>query len=73
MHFDVSEEFFTSILQAGPKKIDHIVDDEKTVVIALAVIHCDRRILLVVTLDVKLELFGIPELLTSIDGGRNVG
>ena len=25
------------------------------------------------TLDVKLELFGIPELLTSIDGSRDVG
>ena len=73
MHADVGEEFFTSILQAGTEDIDHIVDDEKAVVISLAVIDSDGWILLVMTLDVKLELFGIPELLTSIDGGRNVG
>ena len=35
MHFDVSEEFSTSILQAGTKKIDHIVDYEKAVVVEL--------------------------------------
>ena len=73
MHADVGEEFLASILQAGTEDVDHIVDNEKAVVISLAVIDSDGWILLVMTLDVKLELFGIPELLTSIDGSRDVG
>ena len=52
MHADVGEEFLASILQAGPKDVDYIVDDEKAVVIALAVIDSDGGILLVMTLDV---------------------
>ena len=33
MHADVGEEFLAGILQAGTKDIDHIVDNEKAVVI----------------------------------------
>ena len=73
MHADVGEELLACILQTGPKDVDHIVDNEEAVVVTLAVIDSDGGILLVMTLDVKLELFGIPELLTSIDGSRDVG
>ena len=73
MHTDVGEELLACILQTGPKDVDHIVDNEEAVVVTLAVIDSDGWILLVMTLDVKLELFGIPELLTSIDGSRDVG
>ena len=33
MHADVGEEFLAGILQAGTKDIDHIIDNEKAVVI----------------------------------------
>ena len=36
LHFDVGEEFLASVLQAGTKEVDDIVDDKKTVMIALA-------------------------------------
>ena len=52
LHADVGEEFLASILQAGPKDVDYIVDDEKAVVISPAVIDSDGGILLVMTLDV---------------------
>ena len=70
MHFDVSEEFLASILQAGPKEIDHIVDDEEAIMITLAHIDCYRWVLLVVALYVQLLLL---VQLASIDGGRNLG
>ena len=72
MHADVGEEFLASILQAGPKDVDYIVDDEKAVVIALAVIDSDRGILLVMTLDVKLQLSQILQLQTGVDSGSDI-
>lgn len=70
MHADVSEELLAGILQAGTKDVDHIVDDEETVVISLAVIDGDGGILLVMTLHVELLLLGE---LAGVDGDRNVG
>ena len=35
LHADIGEEFLAGILQAGPKDIDHIVDDEEAVVVSL--------------------------------------
>ena len=72
MHTDVGEELLACILQTGPKDVDHIVDNEEAVVVTLAVIDSDGGILLVMTLDVKLELSHILRLLTSVDGGRDV-
>ena len=46
MHADVGEEFLASVLQACAKDIDGIVDNQETVVIALAEVDGDRRILL---------------------------
>ena len=69
MHLDVGEEFFASIFQAGPKEINHIVDDEEAIMIALTHIDCYRWVLLVVALYVQLLLL---VQLASIDGGRNV-
>ena len=73
MHANIGEEFFSGILQTGSKDIDHIVDNEKAVVVTLAVIDSNGRILLVMTLDVKLQLSQILRLLTGVDGGRDVG
>ena len=56
MHLDVGEELFAGILQAGPEEVDHIIDDEETVVVALGGIYNNRWILLVVALDVELLL-----------------
>ena len=69
MHLDVSEEFLASILQAGPKKINHIVDDEEAVMIALAHIDCYRWVLLVIALYVQLLLL---VQLASIDDGSDI-
>ena len=69
MHFDVGEEFLASIFQAGPKKVDHIVDDEEAVMIALAHIDCYRWVLLVVALYIQLLLL---VQLASIDGGSDI-
>ena len=52
LHTDVGEEFLASILQAGSEDVDHIIDNEKAVVISPAVIDSDGGILLVMTLDV---------------------
>ena len=65
MHADVGEEFLSGILQTGSEDVDHIVDNEETVVIALAVIDGDVGILLIMTLDVKLQLSQILRLLTG--------
>ena len=73
LHANIGEEFFSGILQTGSKDIDHIVDNEKAVVVTLAVIDSNGRILLVMTLDVKLQLSQILRLLTGVDGGRDVG
>ena len=54
MHADIGEELFAGILQRGPEEIDHIVDNEETVMIMLTHIYINRRVLLVVALDVKL-------------------
>ena len=50
MHADVGEEFLACVLQAGTEDIDRIVDNQKTIVVMLARVDCDRRILLVVAL-----------------------
>ena len=70
MHLDVGEELLAGILQAGPEEVDHIVDDEETVVVALGGIYINRWILLVVALHVKLLLTGE---LAGVDGGGNIG
>ncbi len=42
LHFDIGKEFFPSILQAGPKEVDRIIDNEETVVIALGDAYINR-------------------------------
>ena len=56
MHADIGEEFLAGILQASPKDVDHIIDDEEAVVIPLTYIYYNRCILLVMTLHVELLL-----------------
>ena len=58
LHFDVGKEFLSCILQAGSEEINHIVDDEKSVVIMLGGTYINRWVLLIVTLDVELLLLG---------------
>ena len=58
MHADVGEELLAGILQAGPEYVDHIVDDQETVVIPLADVDGDGRVLLIMTLHVELLLLG---------------
>ena len=58
LHLDVGKELFSSILQAGPKEVDHIIDNKEAVVIALAATDRDWRILLVMKLYVELLLLG---------------
>ena len=70
MHTDVGKEFLAGILQAGAKEIDLIVDNQETVVVMLADVDGDRRILLVVTLQVELLLLGE---LAGVDRCRDVG
>ena len=56
MHPDVGEEFLSGIFEGGPEEIDYIVDDQEAVMIMLAGINCNRRVLLVVALHIKLLL-----------------
>ena len=70
MHSDVGKEFFAGILQAGTKQIDHIIDNQETIVILLAGVDRNWWVLLVVALHIELLLLGE---LTGIDGGRNIG
>ena len=70
MHADIGEELLAGILQAGPKDVDNIVDNEETVMISLTVIDGDGGILLVMTLHVELLLLGE---MAGVDGGRDVG
>ena len=70
MHADIGEELLAGILQRGPKEIDHIVDNEETVVVPLTDVDGDGRILLVVALHGELLLLGE---LASVDGGRDFG
>ena len=56
LHADVGEELLAGILQAGTKDVDHVVDDEETVVVALTEVHSDRGVLLVMALNVELLL-----------------
>ena len=70
MHADIGEEFLAGILQASPKDVDHIIDDEEAVVIPLTYIYYNRCILLVMTLHVELLLL---RELAGVDGGRDVG
>ena len=46
MHLDVCKEFLAGVLEAGSEEIDHVVDDEETVVVVLTDIHRNGRILL---------------------------
>ena len=66
MHADVGEELLAGIFQAGPKDIDHIVDNQEAVVVPLADVDSDGRVLLVVALYVELLLLGE---VTGVDGG----
>ena len=51
MHADVGEEFLACVLQACAEDIDRIVDNQKTIVVVLADVDSDRRILLLLLLD----------------------
>ena len=55
LHLDVGEEFLASILQTGAEEVDRIVDNEKTVVIALSDTYINRWILLVMPLYIQLK------------------
>ena len=66
------ERKFACIFEAGPKEIYHIVNDQETVMIPLADIDDDGWVLLVMSLDVKLELSHILRLLTGVNGSRYV-
>ena len=68
LHLDVGEELLACILQAGAKDIHLVIDDEEAVVVMLADVHRDGRILPVVLLNVKLLLLGER---TGVDGGRD--
>ena len=70
LHADIGEEFLAGILQAGPKDVGHIVDDEEAVVVSLTYIYYNWWILLVMTLHVELLLL---RELACVDGGRDVG
>ena len=50
MHADVGEEFLACVLQAGTEDIDHIIDNQETIVIMLAGVDCNWWVLLVVAL-----------------------
>ena len=65
LHLDVGKEFLAGILQAGAEKIDHIVDDEEAVVVTLGGTYINRRILLVVSLDV--ELLHVAQVALNVD------
>ena len=54
--FDISEQFLACILQTGSEQIDCIIDYQEAIVIVLADVHCDRRILRIVPLHVQLLL-----------------
>ena len=56
LHLDVGEEFLAGIFQAGAKEVNHIIDNQESVVVTLAVIDGDRWILLVMALNVELQL-----------------
>ena len=66
LHTDISEEFLAGILQRGSEDVDHVVDDEETVVVMLTHIYINRRVLLVMALNVELLLLGEQ---TRVDGG----
>ena len=70
MHADVGEELLAGIFQTGPEDVDHIVDDQETVVIPLADVDGNGRVLLVMALNVELLLL---RELAGIDGGRDIG
>lgn len=72
LHLDVSEELLACIFQTGPKEIDDVIDNQKAIVIMLAVIHGDWRILLVMTLNVELQLSHILRQLACIDSRRYI-
>ena len=69
LHFDVGEKFLASVFQTGSEDVDHVVDDQETVVVALAVVDRDGRVLLIMALDVELQLSQILRLLVGIDSG----
>ena len=58
LHLDVSEELLAGIFQTGPKEIDDVVDNQKAIVIMLAGVDCNWRVLLVVALQIELLLLG---------------
>ena len=66
LHLDIGEELLAGILQRGPEDVDHVVDDEETVVVMLTHIYINRRVLLVMALNVELLLLGEQ---TRVDGG----
>ena len=70
LHLNVSKEFLSCILQAGTKKIHHVVDNQEPVVIIPTRIYCNRWKLLV--MPQQIELLLLTEL-TVIDGCRYIG
>ena len=70
LHFDVGEEFLAGILQTGPKEVDYIIDNQEAIMVTLAIIDSDWRILLVMALHVELLLLCQ---LASVDRGADIG
>ena len=56
LHFDVGEEFLSCIFEAGTEEIYHIVDYQEAIVISLTDVDFDGRVLLIMSLNVKLLL-----------------
>lgn len=56
MHPDIGEEFLASVLEARPEDIDHIVDNQESVVTSLSGTYMNRWVLLVMALEVELLL-----------------
>ena len=68
LHLNVGKEFLAGILQTGAEEIYHIVDNQKTVVVALCGVNVNGWILLVVSLQIQLLLL---VQLTCVDGGSD--
>ena len=50
LHFDVGEEFFSCIFEAGPKDVYHIINNQEAIMIPLSCDYANWRILLVMSL-----------------------
>ena len=58
LHLDIGKELLAGIFQACTEQIDHIVDNQETIVAMLAGVDCNWWVLLVVALHIELLLLG---------------